>query len=73
MYQRSFLFSLLILCVLLPQTVAKGFDWRNRASVHTETVAKAMITNTLLAEEAKTDQPLVEIIRHADILKLGID
>ena len=33
-----------------------------------------MITNTLLSSEAESSaQPVVEIIKHADILKLGID
>ncbi|XP_018006370.1 oxidoreductase HTATIP2-like [Hyalella azteca] len=57
------------------QTLAKGFDWRNRMSVPVETVAKAMVTNTLCPPErpSENNAPLKEIITHDDILRLGID
>ncbi|KAF2349542.1 NAD(P)-binding domain [Trinorchestia longiramus] len=57
------------------QTFAKGFDWRNRFSVPVETVAKAMITNTLCSPDDAANQtpPIKEIITHDDILRLGID
>jgi len=75
------------------QTMMKAFDWRSRLSVHVETVAKSMITNTFCrsadqsAPASQTDgqsepapsqpadqsKPVVEILEHGDILRLGID
>ena len=62
------------------QTVAKAFDWRNRLSVHVETVARAMITNTLcplsgedLQQPGAQPQPFIEKIAQADILRLEVD
>jgi len=75
------------------QNVMKAFDWRSRYSVHVETVAKSMITNTFCrpAELSLADgsqpadqsapapqadsqsEPVVEILDHAGILRLGID
>lgn len=63
----------------------RGFDWRNKMSIGTDTVASAMVTNTL--ETPTQDTPTaegqtptkaweaqkVEILENADILRLGID
>ncbi|XP_045591952.1 oxidoreductase HTATIP2 isoform X3 [Procambarus clarkii] len=56
------------------QIVVRGFDWRNKVSVGTDTVASAMIANTLESQtSAKSEEPKVEILENTDILRLGID
>ncbi|KAK8738562.1 hypothetical protein OTU49_003938 [Cherax quadricarinatus] len=56
------------------QIVVRGFDWRNKISVGTDTVASAMIANTLETQPStKSEEAKVEILENTDILRLGID
>ncbi|XP_076050310.1 protein HTATIP2-like [Oratosquilla oratoria] len=57
------------------QVFLKGFDWRNKISIDTETVARAMVANTFEPPQAPThsENPIVEIFENTDILRLGID
>lgn len=56
------------------QIVVRGFDWRNKISIPTETVACAMIANTLDSQTSnKAEEKKVEILENVDILRLGID
>ncbi|KAG7172707.1 oxidoreductase HTATIP2-like isoform X2 [Homarus americanus] len=56
------------------QIVVRGFDWRNKISIGTDTVASAMISNTLEPQSpTKSEEPKVEILENTDILRLGID
>lgn len=57
------------------QIVVRGFDWRNKISVGTDTVARAMIINALEPQSpSKSEEECkVEIFQNNDILRLGID
>ncbi|XP_068248417.1 oxidoreductase HTATIP2-like [Palaemon carinicauda] len=58
----------------IAQIVVRGFDWRNKISVPTYTVANAMIANTLDSQATdKAEEKRVEILENTDILRLGID
>nr|XP_027237928.1 oxidoreductase HTATIP2-like [Penaeus vannamei] len=58
----------------IAQIVLRGFDWRNKISIGTDTVASAMVANTLEQQTSeKAEETKVEILENADILRLGID
>ncbi|XP_063604307.1 oxidoreductase HTATIP2-like isoform X2 [Penaeus indicus] len=58
----------------IAQIVVRGFDWRNKISIGTDTVASAMVANTLEQQTSeKAEETKVEILENADILRLGID
>lgn len=56
------------------QVVIRGFDWRNKISIGTDTVARAMVINALEPQSpTKSEECKVEIFENNDILRLGID
>ncbi|MPD05549.1 hypothetical protein E2C01_101298 [Portunus trituberculatus] len=56
------------------QVVVRGFDWRNKISIGTDTVARAMVINALEPQSpTKSEECKVEIFQNTDILRLGID
>lgn len=55
------------------QVMLRGFDWRNKWSIETETVAHAMVCNTLEEQLQEKAGSSVEILDNIDILRLGID
>ncbi|CAL4108364.1 unnamed protein product [Meganyctiphanes norvegica] len=55
------------------QVILRGFDWRNKWSIETETVARAMVCNTLEEQLPEKAGSSVEILDNMDILRLGID
>ncbi|XP_064118626.1 oxidoreductase HTATIP2-like isoform X1 [Macrobrachium nipponense] len=58
----------------IAQIVVRGFDWRNKISIPTYTVANAMVANTLDSQATvKSEETKVEIFENNDILRLGID
>ncbi|XP_071527372.1 oxidoreductase HTATIP2-like isoform X2 [Panulirus ornatus] len=58
----------------IAQIMLRGFDWRNKMSIGTDTVARAMVVNTLESQTSeKSEEAKTEILENADILRLGID
>lgn len=58
----------------IAQVVVRGFDWRNKISIGTDTVARAMVINALEPQSpTKSEECKVEIFQNTDILRLGID
>ncbi|KAK7066550.1 hypothetical protein SK128_007392 [Halocaridina rubra] len=56
------------------QLLMRGFDWRNKLSVHTYTVACAMVASTLkTAASDNVGEKKVDIFENKDILHLGME